>query len=167
MNGERWYHGGIRNLNPGDLLVPSPPHVTDGCLLCVARAEGRTVTVGEYRRWLMQFGDQALPVLKALAGEMDGAPMDPPSARDAVYLTASLEYATWHAARSGHGDVYEVDPIGEIRESAEDNFPTVTAPKARVLRVVRRRVFLTRPERRQLMRAWGKRDRLARAGNPS
>jgi len=66
-----FYHGGIAGKRPGDYLFPSPPHVEDGCPICVARAAGRTLSVGEYRRWLSAHGEDALPILRALAGADD------------------------------------------------------------------------------------------------
>lgn len=153
-----YFHGGKAGLNIGDLVVPAPPHVEDGCPICEARRVGRTATVGEYRRWLRQFGAQAEPILLKLRGVDDWAPMDPPSAsKDGVYLTLSREYATWYAARS-RGDLYQVRPDGELKESREDHFPTVVAPRAFVVQVLRRDVRLTRTERRQIERLWKKAD---------
>lgn len=162
MNG--LYHGGIKGLRIGDELIPAPPHVEDGCPICVARSEGRVYTVGEYREYLQQFGEQSAPVLKMLDGEPDFIPIDPPSVREAVYLTSDIAYARWYAARS-KGDLYRVEPIGATTESTEDPFPTWTAPKARIVEVVERGVRLVRSERRSLFREWGKADkRLARKG---
>jgi hypothetical protein len=151
------YHGGVHGLAVGDLLVPSPPHQTDGCPICVARAEGRVLRVGEYRAWLAQFGERARPVLEQLAGADDSEPMDPPSAREAIYLTTDLEYARWYAARS-QGDLYEAVAIGEAVRSTEDHFPSWTAETARVVRVLERRVRLDRRDRRALLRRWKKAD---------
>lgn len=156
----KFYHGGIAGLNAGDMLVPSPPHVSDGCPVCVARAGGRSLTVGEYRVWLRQFGDRALPILRQLRDAPDDAPMDPPSERDAVYFTSELDYATWYAARSC-GDLYQVEPVGPIEKSGTDHFPSFTAPAARVIRVIRRGVRLTRSDRRRIGREWEKADRRA------
>lgn len=152
------YHGGKAGLNVGDELVPSPPHGDDGCPICVGRREGRTVTVREYRAWLVQFGARARPVLEMLEGAPDNAPVDPPSQREAVYITTSHDYARWYAARS-HGDLYEVEPVGELDPSTEDPFPSWTVPKARVTAVIERGVRLVRRDRRSLMRAWGKADK--------
>ena len=159
----RLYHGGIAGLHVGDVLVPSPPPAVDDCPVCVARREGRVYTVGEYRAWLAQFGDQASRVLAMLADAPDAAPVDPPSGRDAVYITGERDYARWYAARSG-GDLYQVEPIGPMTESDEDPFPSFTVPEARIVAVVERRVRLDRRDRRGLFRAWGKADkRMARA----
>lgn len=152
------YHGGIGGLRVGDVLSPAPPHVTDGCPICVARAAGRVLRVGEYRLWLAQFGDRALPALRSLAGADAMDPVDPPSARNAVYLTRDIEYARWYAARS-EGDLYRVVAIGEMTRSTEDPFPSWTAREARVVDVVEHNVRLLRRDRRELMRRWAKADR--------
>lgn len=52
--GTAYYHGGRRGLKVGDLLVPSHPHVVDGCPICIARAAGIAMTVGEFKEWLRQ-----------------------------------------------------------------------------------------------------------------
>lgn len=150
-----FYHGGKADLEVGDMLVPSPPHVTDGCPICVARAAGRVCTVGEYRMWLRQFGARAWPILKKLQGASDDDPMDPPSAENAVDITTSEPYATWYAARS-HGDLYRVKPCSEPRRTTEDFFPSFTVESARVVAVIRRRVLLTRTERRRIEHLWKK-----------
>lgn len=156
-----YFHGGKASLQIGDMLVPSPPHVDDGCPICVARREGRTVTVGAYRTWLQQFGDRAAPVLRHLADAPDDAPIDPPSQRDAVYITTDREYARFYAARS-RGDLYRVEPTGMPEASDEDHFASFTVPSARVVEVIERKVRLTRQDRRSLYRAWGKADRVAK-----
>lgn len=154
-----WFHGGKAGLSVGDLVVPAPAHVEDGCPICEAKREGRCCTVGEYRRWLRRFGQRAEPVLLKLSGVPDDELMDPPrAASDGVYLTSSLEYATWYAARSGHGDLYQVRPEGELKPSPEDHFPTVVAERAIVVAVLRRAVTLTRTERRRIEHAWKKAD---------
>lgn len=152
------YHGGIAGLSVGDTLVPSPPHVTDGCAICVARAQGRTVTVGEYREIAKGYGERGRQILELLEGAPDDAPIDQPTLERAVYLTTSLEYATFYAARS-KGDLYEVEAIGPMTPSEEDLFPAWKAGSARVARVLRRGVRLDRRERRHLLRLWAKAER--------
>jgi len=152
-----WYHGGISGMQIGDTLVPSPPHVEDGCPICVARAAGRVVTVGEYRAWLRRQGPSALPVLKMLSDAPDDAPIDPPTGKRAIYFTTDLAYARWYAARS-RGDLYEVRPVGAVERSREDAFPTWTAGTAVVSRVVERHVRLCRKDRREITRRWKKAD---------
>jgi hypothetical protein len=151
------YHGGVAGLHAGDLLVPSPPHVFDGCPICAARAEGRTFTVGEYRAYLKphlpRLGDRAQPIVDLLDGVPDDVPIDAPSAERAVYVTMSELYATWYAARSG-GDLYRVKPLGRLTPSAEDHFESFTVPRARVLEVRRRAVVLSADERADLMALW-------------
>jgi hypothetical protein len=153
-----YYHGGVPGLNVGDRLVPSPPRVTCGCPVCEARAAGRSLTVGEYRRYLRRLGPAAAPALAALEGAPDDAPVDPPSAEEAVYITTSREYAAWYASRS-RGDLYQVEPIGPATPSAEDSVPSLTCVAARVVAVLRRGVRLDRRERRRIERLWAKADR--------
>jgi hypothetical protein len=84
--------------------------------------------------------------------------MDPPSGREAVYFTTDYQYARYYAAKS-KGDLYEVEPIGPREASLEDPFPSWTSNTARVLRVLERRVFLVRSDRRALRRRWKKADK--------
>lgn len=159
----RYYHGGIAGLAPGAVLVPAPPHVDDDCPVCVARFNGRPFTVGEYRAWALSMGADGLRLLRMLEGAPSDALVDPPTKRAAVYLTTRLEYATWYAARS-RGDLYRVEPIGDVEASTEDHFPTFVASSARVLEVLRRGVILRRAERRALEREWKKADARAAKG---
>lgn len=158
-----FYHGGKAGLNVGDYLVPSPPHGDDGCPVCEARKAGRVCTVGEFRRWLRQFGPRAEKALRELEEASDSDPLDPPSAEKAVYITTSEPYATWYAATRGHWDVYQVAPVGDATRTKEDVFPAWTVAAARIVRIVRRSVYLTRTERRQIQRLWKKaEERVAR-----
>lgn len=161
-----YYHGGKAGLQAGDEIIPAPPHVEDGCPVCVARAAGVRYTVGEYRQWLLGLARRdpgAVRVLAMLDGVPDSAVVDPPRAEvERVHLTTDRAYARWYAARS-RGDLYEVEPIGMMLLSDEDHFPSWTVPAARVVRVAERRVRLTRQDRRSLMRAWAKADRKAGA----
>jgi hypothetical protein len=162
----RLFHGGIAGLHPGDLLVPSPPHVFDGCPICRARAEGRVFTVGEYIEWVSgvhPMDDRAQyvrQVLEMLEGVPAAMPIDLPSAEVAVYVTTSELYATWYAARSA-GDLYRVKPLGRLTPSTEDHFESYTVPRARVLQVVRRNVVLTPQERAEMYAAWTAADEAA------
>lgn len=93
--------------------------------------------------------------------------IDPPSRREAVYMTTDIRYARWYAARS-RGDLYRVQPVGRVERSEEDPFESYTAPAARIVEVIERRVVLRRRDRRELMRAWEKADRWAMAArNPN
>lgn len=153
-----FFHGGISGLTVGDWVIPAPAHTQDGCPICEAKRLGRACTVGEYRRWLRQFGVKAEPILRQLRDAPDDEVIDPPRAAvDGVYLTTSLEYATWYAARSA-GDLYQVRPDGDVKPSPEDHFPTVIAPRAQVIAVLRRAVKLTRTERRRISHLWEKAD---------
>ncbi|KKK62404.1 hypothetical protein LCGC14_3004660, partial [marine sediment metagenome] len=99
--------------------------------------------------------------LRLLEGELDDMPIDPPTQSEGVYVTTELKYATWYAALRGHGDLYQVEPIGEMQESEEDNFPSYVVQSAKVLRILRRSVWLDRRERRAIMRDWQKADKRA------
>lgn len=156
--GLKYYHGGIAGLKVGDDLVPSPPHKDDGCPICVARSAGRACTVGEYRAWLLPQLPGSERALAIIDGIPDGEVIDPPSAREAVYISLDLEYARFYASRSGHGDLYRVEPVGPMELSMEDAFETYIVPKARVVEVIARRVYRTRKERRDLDRRWAKAD---------
>lgn len=157
------YHGGISGKRPGDILFPSPPHVSDGCPICVARAEGRVCRVWEFRQWLRRIGERGKPVLAQLEDADDMDPIDPPSGAAAVYVTTSLPYARWYAARS-QGDLYVVEPCDEPTRSDEDHFPTWTCDSARVVSVVERHVRLRRHDRREMSRLWKAADRAAERG---
>jgi len=152
-----YFHGGIAGKAPGDILVPAPPHVHDGCPICVARAAGRVCTVGEYRLWLSRMGPKARPILEGLEGVDASEAIDPPSARQAVYITNHMKYARWYAARS-HGSLYVVEPIGIIERSDEDPFPSWTCASATVVSVVDKRVRLTRKDRREMLKLWKRAD---------
>lgn len=157
--GRRYFHGGVRGLGIGDILEPSSPHVTDGCPVCVARASGRVLRVGEYRRWLRTLSPKdAAPILAQLVDAPDDAPIDPPSALPSIYITTDPGYARWYAARS-QGDLYRVVPLGALKVSAEDHFPTWTVPSARIVAVIERDVQLTRRDRRVMQRRWKVADR--------
>lgn len=167
-----YFHGGIPGLRPGDQLLPAPPHLTDGCPICAARAEGRALTVGEFRAFIRAQAEGAPAhkratadqVLSMLDGAPDHIPVDPPTAQtDSVYVTTDLVYARWYAARSGHGDLYRVQPAHPFeRTTGEDSgWDTYTAPSATVLQVIARGVHLRRAARRELAREWKRRDRAA------
>lgn len=153
--GLKLWHGGIAGLAPGGLLRPSPPHVEDGCPVCVARAAGRACTVGEFRDWLVRStSPRAAQILARLRGVPAAEVIDPPTPKRAVYVTTDRDYATWYAARSGNGDLYEIAPIGALSPSTDDHFPTWTCASAQVVAVVRRRVRLSQRERRRILQRW-------------
>lgn len=125
------YHGGISDLRPGDLITPGHARKThDGCPWCEARESG---------------------------GAHLG--IDGPSARpDRVYLTTDRLYARHYASLWGRGDLYRVEPEGEVERSTEDSIETWTAPAARVVAALDRAVLLTDRERRRLVREWSAAD---------
>jgi len=151
------FHGGVSGQKPGDILIPYPPHKVCGCPICEARSEGRVCRIWEYREWLAGFGDRGESILKMLEGANPMDPIDPPSEKSAVYVTSSVMYARWYAARS-KGDLYEVEPIGDVERSDEDGFASWTCQSARIVRVIERKVKLTRKDRREILKKWKKVD---------
>ncbi|MEU5834535.1 hypothetical protein ABZ820_12795 [Streptomyces diacarni] len=127
----RYFHGGVPGLRPGDLITPHPPRVVDGCAVCQARAAGVQPTV---------------PGLGVV---------DPITERpERVYVTTDRDYGRFYASRWYRGDLYVVEPVGELEESTEDRFPTWTCEAARVRSVYDRCVLLTGSQRRSLLRRW-------------
>ena len=98
--------------------------------------------------------------MKSLEGVDPREPVDPPSGKEAVYITTDYAYARWYAARS-QGSLYVVEPIGKFERSKEDPFPSWTCSSARVVRIVERRVLLTRKDRRAILRRWKAADAMA------
>lgn len=136
----RLWHGGAPDLRPGQLIEPgSSRKLHHGCRYCEARAAGQAVVAP------------------------DGSLIDPPTGRpDRVYLTTDRDYARFYASLYGRGDLYRVEPVGEIELSTEDHFETWCAPAARVLAPVDRAVLLTPGQRRALDRKWRAADEAAR-----
>ncbi|MGC4947785.1 hypothetical protein ACLQ2N_16510 [Streptomyces sp. DT224] len=127
----RLFHGGIPGLKPGDLIEPGGHRTVDGCAICEARAAGEHYTV---------------PGLGVI---------DPPTQRpDRVYVTSDREYGRFYASLALRGDLYVIEPVGDVEESTEDPFPTWCAKQARVRSVYSRCVQLTAGERRRLYRRW-------------
>ncbi len=127
----RLFHGGAPGLRAGDLIRPGHSRQgRDDCPLCVARAAGGPVSI-------------------------DG----PSLHADRVYLTTVRLYAAFYASLYGRGDLYRVEPVGEVERSTEDSIETYLAPAARVIAAVDRAVLLTWTERRRLFREWTAADR--------
>jgi hypothetical protein len=122
------FHGGVPGLRIGDLVEPG--HSRDfhhpDCPWCKARAAG----------------DAHLGA--------DG----PSHRKDRVYMSEDREYARYHASLYGRGDLYLVEPIGEVERSDEDSFPSWVAPAAKVSAVLARGVLLSMPQRRRLAERW-------------
>lgn len=135
------FHGGVPGLRPGDLLVGgSSRRSHDGCPFCEARARGEGVII-------------------------DGHVVDGPSSYpDRVYVTTDRCYGRFYASLYGYGDLYRVEPVGEMVPSAEDHFPTWTVAQARVRSVVERAVLLSRSQRRQMLKRWTAADLTAAGG---
>lgn len=132
----RLFHGGVPGLRPGDLIEPGHARrVVDGCKWCADRA--------------------------TLPATLDGLPEHD----DRVYLTPVRLYGRYYASLYGRGDLYQVEPLGELLPSTEDNVETWTAPAARVIAAVDRAVLLTMGERRRTYRMWGKADTTALAAH--
>jgi hypothetical protein len=131
----RLFHGGAPGLRQGDLIEPGHDRRShDGCQWCAARAQ--------------------------LPAALDGNAEHP----DRVYLTPDREYARYYASLYGRGDLYQVEPTGDLERSTEDNVETWKAPAARIIAVIDRAVTLTPSQRRRIWREWGAADRRAAAG---
>jgi hypothetical protein len=128
------FHGGIPDLRAGDLIEPGHGRKSHaGCPWCAARERG---------------------------GSHQG--IDGPSLhRDRVYATTSRLYAKHYASLWGRGDLYRVEPVGELEQSIEDHIDSWTAPAFRVAAVLDRVVLLTDSERRRLLREWTAADVVA------
>ena len=132
----RLWHGGVPGLRPGDLLTGGQTRRThEECPWCAARTAGTET--------------------------LDFASVRP----DRVYVTAAREYARYYASLYGRGDLYRVEPLNpaDLEPSAEDHFPTWTAPAVRVSAVYDRAVLLTWSQRRRIFRDWTEADARALA----
>ena len=125
----RYWHGGIPGLRVGELIEPGHERaIKDGCPICEARKAGT-------------------------------AAIDAPSAHaDRIYITTDRLYAKHYASLYGRGDLYRVEPIGDLLRSTEDSYETYAVTAARVVSVYDRAVLLTWSERRRLYREWGQAD---------
>lgn len=131
----RLWHGGKPGLRVGDLLVPGERHYVDGCAVCEAKRRGENYRVA-------------------------GAVVDPINRHeDRVYVTSDREYARFYASKYPRGDLYTVEPVGELVDvGSEDPFPTWAVESARVVSVYDTYVCLTRGQRRTLLNRWRKVD---------
>lgn len=138
----RYWHGGIPGLRVGELIEPGHERaIKDGCPIC----EGRVTT------FIVPPFDEARK-----AGT---AAIDAPSAHaDRIYITTDRLYAKHYASLYGRGDLYRVEPIGDLLRSTEDSYETYAVTAARVVSVYDRAVLLTWSERRRLYREWGQAD---------
>ena len=80
--------------------------------------------------------------------------MDGPSLMSGVYFTSSRLYAKHYASLYGRGDLYRVEPVGDVVRSVEDSLDSWAAPAARIVSVLDRAVLLTNTERRKLSKLW-------------
>jgi hypothetical protein len=121
-----YYHGGLPGLRAGDILTPGNDRKHhDNCPWCAARAQGET--------------HQGI---------------DPPSEHHSIYVTTHRLYAKHYASLWGHGDLYRIEPIGDVTASSEDTIPTWRCDQARILAVLDKAVELSYSERRRLGREW-------------
>lgn len=126
----RLWHGGVPGLHVGDLITPGHTRKShDGCPWCAARD---AQTAGGPR-----------PDIDPLALH-----------QDRVYVTTDREYARHYASLYGRGDLYRVEPVGDLTKSTEDTIPTWVVPAARVTAVYDRAVLLTWGQRRAMFRRW-------------
>lgn len=132
----RLWHGGAPGLAPGDVIIPHEPNYVDGCKVCEQKRAGQ---------------QPRLPGLPGIVDPLTGHP-------DRVYITSDREYARWYASKHPTGDLYVVEPVGELEASTEDPFPSWKVPAARVLTVYSRAVRLTDGQRRTLGNRWGRAD---------
>ena len=135
MRTKRLYHGGVRDLKRGDVILPNMAEhrYVEGCPHCEAQ----------------RLADR---------GEEVDLPCDPPTPPDWVYATTHRLYARYYASRAVEGDLYKVDLRIDVERSTEDQFPTGRGREAVVVRVIERRITLTMKERRHLYRLWGGTD---------
>jgi hypothetical protein len=125
-----YFHGGKPGLTPGELILPGMPNFIDGCPVCDAHKAGQQHALEP----LTKHGDR-------------------------VYITTDREYARFYASKYPRGDLYTVEPIGDLAPSEEDRFPTWHVEAARVRGVYDVYVQLTPKQRRTLLRRWGRADR--------
>jgi hypothetical protein len=124
---QRYWHGGIPGLRPGDVIEPQPlgsgPHLVDGCDVCESRKRG-----------------QQLPTDN----------LDPSQ----VYVTTDREYARIYAAGYPNGALYRVEPEGDLVPSP-DPVPSWGCDRARVLAVYDAYVRLTPAQLGRAIRRFG------------
>lgn len=131
-SGQLW-HGGFPGLRIGQTLDASHGHRhLDACPLCRDRLAGTPVA-------------------------LDPLPDQP----GRVYLTSDREYARYYASMAHRGDLYQIEPVGELVPSTEDRFPTWTAQAAVVTAVYARAVLLTNTQRKALLKRWTHADAVA------
>jgi hypothetical protein len=121
MKSPRYYHGGVRGFAVGDLLLPlSETGVKDGPRpelspsFMTSQLVGLVEAVGEVKR------------------------------RDRVYFAIrQIDAEVYASLCDGGGDLYEVEPIGQVDMDGDPAQPfgmMFCAPRARIVSVIRRRV---------------------------
>lgn len=125
----RYWHGGAPGLKPGDLITPRPQGDTSHLVDGCPTCEARKA------------GHQL--------AEDDNNP-------SWVYVTTDREYARLYAAGYPRGDLYRVEPIGELHDRTGDHDPVPSwgVESARVLVVYDAVVNLTPKQARQMRARW-------------
>lgn len=114
----RYWHGGAPDLKPGDLITPRPAG-----------------DLGHLRK--------GCPTCEA---RREGAPLDTDVNDPAfVYVTTNRDYARLYATGYPLGDLYRVEPLGDLIETTGrlDPVPSWAAPAARVIAVYDRAIRLS------------------------
>ena len=126
-----YFHGGVPGLHLGDTITPGHDRKAhEGCPYCEARERGEA--------------HNGVDPIAKLAGR--------------VYCTTNRLYAKHYASLWGRGDLYRVEPVGDIAPSAEDTVESFTAEHLVIVGVLDRAVLLTLTERRRLYREWAEAD---------
>lgn len=130
VSDETWFHGGIPGFKAGDVLDAVPyRNRRASCGWCSAHANVLLST-----------------------GEAPGYGADEVCAH-ALYVTSSRLYAKARAAMWGYGDVYRVEPVGDLVQKTDPDLCLEwDVPAARVLAVYDRVVRLSRSEVNRLRR---------------
>lgn len=112
-SGMTYFHGGVPDLRPGDLIEPQPMgqgrHLVPGCPVCEARRAGTPSDYDRNHRF------------------------------DRVYVTTDRFVARCFAFGYPEGDVYYVEPLGNLEPDPEHE-ESFAVRGARVKAVVARRV---------------------------
>lgn len=125
----RYWHGGVPDLHPGDLITPQPAdhgrHLRDGCPTCAARAAGQ--------------------------------PLDSDDNNPAwIYITTDRSYARLCAHGYPRGALYQVEPLGELHDRTDhDAYPSWDVEAARILVVYDPVVILTGNQERRWLKLAG------------
>lgn len=124
------YHGGVPDLEPGDIIEPGHSRDNhDDCPICRARRAKG-------------------------ADAIEGT-----GHTEQVYCTRYRDYAAEYAAIYSKGDVYQVEPVGELTDSDEDFDGCYRCDRLRIVRTVEKHVVLTPKRRRRIIRLMQRLDK--------